>query len=619
MQMSGRRISAITTAATFATTASVVTIAAFAVTLMPAFPAYAADRSVYVPMEDGARLAADLHLPGADERVVSRHANNHADDDTSLVNPSTFPTLLIMTRYGRASRLSAGGIAAVNDLGYAVAVFDMRGSGASEGSRHAVFSVEERADIGRVLDWIASQDWSDGTIVATGVSYDANLAEFAALAGHPALEAVVSRFGDYDLYRHLIAPGGIRNRMLIGAWGDMVYAADRSIGCLLDEKACAGQVHLKPVDGDGGLRLLRGALLQHQNNWNPARATAGYEFIDDVLPSGRRLADGFLAAQYRELGKSKVPLQIWGSWMDAATAETALIRYLVNERAPIEVYIGAWSHGGGLRADPFFDDEERPAHDPVQPLQQFAEYLVAAKSASYPKRVIHYYTMGRGWQQTAVWPPAGNTRSRLYFGGEAALVMTRTAGDDGVDEYAVDFGVSTGTANRWYTQLGGGAVSYDNWSSMHPRMLAYTSEPLASALEITGSPELGLAISSSHPDAAVHVYLSAVSPSGDVVYLTEGQLRLVNRKPAGPSAAFPPPFGETMSFRRDDAAPMIPGEVYDVRIRMLPTSALVPEGYRIRLSLAGHDADTFERYPAEGNVEFRVHRYGQSYLDLPQR
>ncbi len=608
----------------------VTTIAAIAicvVILMPGTAAYATDRSVYVPMEDGVRLAADIHLPGVDEHTVdkpsvddhgaARVAKRDVGGNASAANPATFPTLLIMTRYGRASRLSAGGIAAVNGLGFAVAVFDMRGSGASEGSRHAVFSAEERADIGRVLDWIVTQDWSNGTVVATGVSYDANLAEFAALAGHPALKAVVSRFGDYDLYRHLIAPGGIRNRMLIEAWGDMVYAADRSIGCLLDRETCAGQAHLKPVDGDGDLKLLRRALLQHQKNWNPAQATVGYEFIDDVLPSGRRLADGFLSARHRKLRESAVPLQIWGSWMDAATAETALIRYLINEQAPIEVYIGAWSHGGGLRADPFFADDERLRHDTLQPLQQFAEYLVAAKSASYPKRVIHYYTMGSGWHQTTVWPPAGTRRSRLYFGREATLVTARTAGDNGVDTYAVDFGVSTGTANRWYTQLGGGAVSYDKWSAMHPRMLAYTSEPLTSALEITGSPELGLALSSSHPDAAVHVYLSAVSPSGDVVYLTEGHRRLVNRKPAGPSAAFPAPFDETMSFRREDAAPITPGEVYDVHIRLLPTSALVPEGYRIRLSLAGHDADTFERYPAKGDVEFRMHRYGRSYLDLP--
>ena len=52
---------------------------------------------------------------------------------------------------------------------------------------------------------------------------------------------------------------------------------------------------------------------------------------------------------------------------------------------------------------------------------------------------------------------------------------------------------------------------------------------------------------------------------------------------------------------------------------LLPTSALVRKGHRLRLSIAGHDEGTFDRIPATGTptltlVRNRIHA---SCLDLP--
>jgi hypothetical protein len=47
--------------------------------------------------------------------------------------------------------------------------------------------------------------------------------------------------------------------------------------------------------------------------------------------------------------------------------------------------------------------------------------------------------------------------------------------------------------------------------------------------------------------------------------------------------------------------------------------ALVPRGWRLRVSIAGHDADNFARIPAEGDPVITVerNRLHASYLELP--
>ena len=53
-------------------------------------------------------------------------------------------------------------------------------------------------------------------------------------------------------------------------------------------------------------------------------------------------------------------------------------------------------------------------------------------------------------------------------------------------------------------------------------------------------------------------------------------------------------------------------------VPLLPVSAVVPPGHRVRVAIAGHDASCFTRYgPAEETFTLRLGR--DSYLDLPVR
>ena len=136
-------------------------------------------------------------------------------------------------------------------------------------------------------------------------------------------------------------------------------------------------------------------------------------------------------------------------------------------------------------------------------------------------------------------------------------------------------------------------------------------------LQVTGAPVVSLRLSSTASEGAVLAYLEDVDESGRSRYVTEGGLSFVHRKPW-----VDPIFGDDgplHSFRRDDALPLVSGEQAEIRFRLWPTSVLFRKGHRIRLAIAGADADTFDRVPAEGDVTLTVLRGGPdaSFLELP--
>ena len=82
--------------------------------------------------------------------------------------------------------------------GYAVVVVDVRGTGASFGTRDSFRSPREREDSREIADWIVAQPWSDGRIGSTGISYLGAAADFLASTGHPAVKAIAPLFAVWD-------------------------------------------------------------------------------------------------------------------------------------------------------------------------------------------------------------------------------------------------------------------------------------------------------------------------------------------------------------------------------------------------------------------------------------
>ena len=114
---------------------------------------------------------------------------------------------------------------------------------------------------------------------------------------------------------------------------------------------------------------------------------------------------------------------------------------------------------------------------------------------------------------------------------------------------------------------------------------------------------LQLRLASSARDPRVAAYLTASGPDERAFYLSEAHLRLAARGRTG----------ERPSFRRGDARP-VTGEAMQVPLTFLPTSVLVPAGYRLGLRFASWDGPSFE--PGE---DFESDVLPGSRLRLPAR
>jgi putative CocE/NonD family hydrolase len=511
--------------------------------------------------------------------------------------------------------------------GYAMVNTDVRGSGASFGVWRMPWEEASVEDAKTILDWIIAQPWSNGNVAGYGLSYMGTTAELLLASGHPALKAVLPAFNHPDVFVDAALPGGIFNQRFIKEWGRLIYTLDQNqkpdnFSTLLRILVQG----VRPVDSDRGHSLLHQAISEHQHN-SHFDMIEGVNFRDEIDPDLNHDLDDVTVSRYMDkIRANPVPSYGWASWLDAGTADAALRRFMTFPQAK-RVVIGAWEHGGGRQCSPYQSPGApvRP-HFSVQWQEQlrfYDAYLKNVNNGIPGERVIYYYTLGsETWQKTDTWPPGGVKYERWYFAPDRLLSPLMPAGKEGSDGYSVDFSATTGKNNRWWS-LGPAynqPLSYPDREAQSEKLLTYTSLPLEEDLEVSGYPIIHLHVRSSEPDVAFFIYLEDVHPQGKVFYLTEGILRSIHRK----ISSQPSPYQLQVpyhSFRRDDAQPLIPGEIAEVSFGLYPISALIRRGHCLRVSIAGADADTFPRIPAHGfpELEFFHNRHQPSAIDLPVR
>jgi len=570
-------------------------------------PPAATTTSQYVPMRDGVRLAVDVHIP------VSRKPDQK------------LPALLELTRYRRSTIDAKTGepkpalrpvdLEFINH-GYIVVKVDARGSGASMGTRVTEYGPDEVRDGYDVVEWVIHQPWSDGNVGAYGTSYTGTTAELLAAVNHPAVKAVIPGWSDFDSYPSPMRPYGLIASDLMKTWSDMVGAMDRNDAAVLGSP-------VRPVDEDKDGSLLKQALADHTRNPNVYQTMSAAEYRDDDVGGGATWETIGPLHYKAEIEKSKVPMLVFASWLDAGTVDGTLFRFQ-HFSNPQKVLIMASTHGGVASASPFTVSNTPGEPNPSQSEQYqmrrkfFDRHLKGDQNEVDQWPAMRFWNLGEeAYHQTDVWPPAGTKNETYHLGKRGQLDPDPKAADAGSDTYRVDQTVTTGKFNRWMTQVGKEIVGLDNRGEMDARMQSYTSEPLSADLQIAGTPIVRLALSSDRTDGVVLAYLEDLAPDGRSRYLTEGGLRLIHRK------LVPNPYAKTdipyHSFARGDAQPMKPGKVAEVTFQLWPIAALLRQGHRIRLAIAGADQTNFDPVPADGNATITVMSGGAagSRLTLP--
>jgi predicted acyl esterase len=544
--------------------------------------------SRYLEMRDGVRLAVDITFPALNGEIAD----------------GRFPVVWTHSRYhrnpGALARFFAPEGAEVPEIhsmvdaqedlqllvkhGYVVAAVQVRGGGASFGTYQGLFSEAETDDAREMIEWFATQPWSDGNVGMYGGSYLGITQYMAASEGHPALKAIFPNVAGMDMYDQLY-PGGVYRSDMIDHWGGLTRNLDV-------------EWPAPPVQGDeDGTPLLRAAIAEHENNWDVGKEYGSGTFRDHDVPT----------LTWLEHGPTGV-LEV----LDA-------LLYWANYEGPQKVGIGAWSHGA-------MPDSALMAHrahlTTIEQLRWFDYWLKGIDNGIMDESPVHYAVMNDPgdwtWESSDTWPIPGTEETRFYLGegpsgsvesvNDGVLTIEPPAGDAPFDTYQVDLTTTTGTTTRWDNAVGGAPLMiYEDLAPNDRKSLTYTTPPLEEDLTVTGHPLVSLWMTSSTNDGEIIVLLEEVDESGVARYVTEGVLRASHRRLAEA------PWGDNMGLPfqrsfREDREPLPAGEPAEVIMDLLPTATVFNAGKRIRVTIMGADADNLEL--PEGAPTYHVYRGG---------
>ncbi len=568
-------------------------------------------------MRDGVRLAVDVHLP------------------SKLAVGERVATILHMSRYyrsvdiRRAWRLLLGSAPypiterdvreRIVKAGYAWVDVDVRGAGASFGFQDYPLSVEEVRDGADLMNWIVAQPWSAGVVGATGSSYDGTLASLLVRNGHPALKAIAPRFSGWDTYGDVFFPGGLQATSLLHAWARLTSALDHDR--IADVFGWTGSFisgGVRPVDRS----MLPRAIAEHARNVDLLRLLGGVVYRDDSDPRGRPLTMDDVSPHTVGASSLPVPVYACAGMYDGAIPRGQIRQFLANGHPGSRLRLGPWFHAGEFNASPYAS-ENKTTFDHAGELLRFFDYHLRDMDRGFSRDApVQYYTMGdERWKSSSTWPPQRAVSRSWFLAPEQQLRRDPIHGASTAhphDRYQVDLSASTGPGSRWGLIVGTGQKrGYVDRRRLSGRLLTYTTGRLDTHVEVTGHPIARLFLATNATDGAVFVYLEDVHPDGAVRYVTEGLLRLIHRQVGvSPIPGDPIPF---RSFKRADARRMIPGEVIELVIDLLPTSYVFRTGHSIRLAIAGADSGAFTVPAMASPVAYEVHRDDahRSRLEVP--
>lgn len=574
--------------------------------------------SQYVTVRDGTKLALDIIRPAVDGKPV----------DEKL------PILYIHERYQRADMVQGTPVTQAGykvfwsywvSYGYVFATADMRGTGASFGSRNGELLDEDSRDASDVITWLADQPWSNGNVGMLGVSAQGISQWLAAGAAPKALKAIVPQMAMFDLFSFTY-PGGIFRNEFLKSWADKLSYLDNVKPPV-------------PVDEDKDGSMVKAAVAEHAKNVSVYQSSQEVPYRDGIYtklnmhPYSDLTPNRFLQG----VNSSSVSVYAIGGWYDMWARDQAA--WMNNLTVPRRAIFTPFSHGAGLNPG-WQKMRSRIANDNLNTLAignlelvehlRFFDYTLKGIDNGIMKEApIWYYVMsapaGTAWRSTAQWPLPNEQRTRFYLevgkSGSIASVNDGTLSTavptaQASDAYTVDYTTTMGTTTRWHNGHGTDFF-YDDMTAQGKKSLTYTSAPLSADVEVTGHPVVHLWVSSTAADGDFFVYLEDVDASGYAMAITEGQLRASYRKLG--TAPFNYMNLPWHSGTAADVAPLPKGAATELVFDLLPTSKVFAAGHRIRVRITGADVDSYLTPVLNPAPVVSIYRGGSaaSYIDLP--
>ncbi|MCA2206799.1 CocE/NonD family hydrolase [Nocardia rosealba] len=511
--------------------------------------------NVFIPMRDGARLAARIWRPVTEEPLpaVFEYIPYRKRDLTRGRDALNHPYL-------------AG-------HGYVSVRVDLRGSGDSDGVLYDEYLPAEHDDACDVIAWLAEQPWCDGNVGMMGISWGGFNSLQVAAHRPPALKAVVSASATEDLY--------VDNMHYMG-------------GCLLSDNLSEATVmfafnSLPPDPAIVGDRW--------REMWHERLSGSGL-WIEQWLEHQRRDDYWKRASVNEDYSAVQCPVLAVGGWADGYT--NAIFRLLEHLDVPRLGLIGPWGHKYPHLGVP------GPAIGFLQEMVRWWDHWLKGRDTA-----IMDEPMLRVWLQDSVSPhpsyadrpgrwvgeptwPSPNIEPRRFVLGRYALgeepAPTR--------HLRLQSPLSVGMfAGKWASY----AATPDLPSDQRDEdggSLVFETEALDQPCEILGLPTLDLEVSADRPNAMLAARLSDVAPNGEATRVTYGLLNLTHRDGSA------------------EPRPLEPGRTYRVHLPLNGIAHSFPPGHRIRLSVSSSYWPL--AWPSPEPVMLTINT-GTSTLTLPQR
>jgi predicted acyl esterase len=430
--------------------------------------------------------------------------------------------------------------------GYVCVRVDSRGAGRSPGYLDP-HSARETRDLYQCIEWAGTREWSNGKVGLLGISYYAMNQWQAAALRPPHLAAICPWEGATDYYREIARHGGILHTFTAKWFPRQVTAVQNGVGT-------RGKVN--PNTGE---------LVAGPETLPAEELAANRSEIAEELHK-RTLDDDWYQERSARLEEIEVPLLSACNWAHA-----------MHTRGNFEGYLRAGSAQKWLEV-----------HGREHYAEFYTDYGVALQ-----KRFFGHFLKGEdtGWAQQA-----------------PVHLRVRRADGSFLDRDEQEWPLARTQWTKFYLQPGDGALSmappaqrqaaeYDGAGSG----LTLVTEPFDADTEITGPAAARLVLSSTTSDADLFLVLRVLDPDGrDVTFVsgqdpagvvTTGWLRASHRKlDPGRSQPWRP------WHSHDEVLPLVPGQETELDVEIWPTSVLIPRGYRLGVTITGHD---FE-FPGDG-------------------
>ena len=631
-------------------------------------------KSQYVAMSDGVELAVDVYLP-----------NNFSG--------TPLPTFLHLTRYHRAEQRSAlttfvslfghppnaDAIFPMRSLhylnafvpdGYAFVSVDVRGTGASFGSRPIDLIDREVLDFAEIAAWTKRQAFCNGRIGTGGISYDGIAGALMASQGN--IDAAALLFSPGDLYEDIVYVGGIPTTGFVDMYAKFTAASENNTNVNDVDNELPAHFKLISTLGFTGVAPVRGAerrlpaaVAEHRDNFDMTKIRDPGIFAKDstliTTRDGRNRTSqdiGISERTYDGLVRHGVAVYSFAGYYDSGSVRSAarLHNHLLRRGATSKLTIGPWSHGARACWTPSAGAAATAPQYPLfEDVKRFFDCRLKGQCGPRGARggvgvadepALHYFLSGPDEWRTGAgeWPPDGLSVREFplaMFGvghggrataptgagaaGGAAQEVAGARGDSGVVTFAVDFSATSGVVSRWnlVQHLMKRPVTYPDRAVQSVKALVF-GVPLPRGLTIVGSPVLvlSLALAGNATDAAVFAYLEEAHPeTRQVRYITEAAVRVSHRSttPEGRGRRVGAFDSVHRTFLASDMKPLAPGVFTRVQLVMEPVAYVVAAHRTLRLVLAGADADNFYLGNIPGlALEWRI-ATADSQLLIPTR